>query len=87
MIDNEDMETNDALEELGDTDGYSIPGLGAGLDVSRAPSKLALESRITSPTSTRIKSTGKKMDAPGTDRTKNSRHRKNEIDTCPRAVL
>jgi hypothetical protein len=55
MIDNEDMETNDALEELGDTDGYSIPGLGAGLDVSRAPSKLALESRITSPTSTRIK--------------------------------
>jgi hypothetical protein len=38
------METNDALEELGYTDGYNIPRLGPGLNVSRAPSKLSIGS-------------------------------------------
>jgi hypothetical protein len=67
------METNDALEGLGYTDGYSIPRLGAGLNVSRAPSKLRIGSESTS---TRIESPGKKMDAPEADRTKNSRQGK-----------
>ena len=38
------METNDALEELEYTDGHSIPRLDAGVDVSRAPSKLSIGS-------------------------------------------
>lgn len=57
---------------------------GTGFNVSRAPSKLRIGSE---PTSTRIESPGKKMDAPEADRTKNSRQGKNEIDTCPRTVL